>query len=224
MTSIEAVFLDAGGVLNLPAVNETAGFLAAHGAQGTLEEVERLHYHGMRAHDEAAGSGRAYLKGFLEAAGLSADLAGDFDAAIRSTGWQPAIRSALEALPALAATGVRLAIVSNSDGTVGERLAHAGVAQVGAGPGVTLLAVIDSGEVGVEKPDPRIFELALTACGVRPEAVVHVGDSRLTDVEGAQAAGIRPLHMDPFDLCPDRSHEHIRSLFEVVEMVRRDGA
>ena len=164
------------------------------------------------------------MAGFLEAAGLSSDLAGEFEAAIRSTGWQPAIRSSLDALPALAATGVRLAIVSNSDGTVGERLARAGVAQVGPGPGVTLLALIDSGAVGVEKPDPRIFELALTACGVRPEAAVHVGDSRRTDVAGALAAGIRPLHMDPYDLCPDRSHEHVRSLHEVVEMVRRDGA
>ena len=227
MTSIEAVFLDVGGVLTLPAVAEAARFLAEHGAEGTPEAVERLHYHGMLAYDAAADSarsGRHYLTGFLEAAGLGADLTGALDAAIRTTGWQPAIRSSLDALPALAATGVRLAIVSNSDGTVEERLVRAGVAQVGPGPGVALLALIDSGVVGVEKPDPRIFELALTACGVRPEAAVHVGDSRRTDVAGALAAGIRPLHMDPFDLCPDRSHEHVRGLNEVIELVRRDGA
>jgi putative hydrolase of the HAD superfamily len=224
MASIEAVILDVGGVLTQPAVAEAARFLAAHGAEGTPEAVERLHYHGMLAHDEAGATGRVYLSGFLEAAGLSRDLVPEFDAAIRPAGWQPAIRSSLEALPALAATGVRLAIVSNSDGTVEERLGRAGVAQVGPGPGVALMALIDSGAVGVEKPDPRIFELALTACGVGPEAVVHVGDSRKTDVAGAKAAGIRPLHMDPFELCPDRSHEHVRSLHEVVEMVRRDGA
>jgi putative hydrolase of the HAD superfamily len=177
----------------------------------------------MLAHDEAAGSGRAYLAGFLEAAGLGADLVDDFNAAIRPTGWQPAIRSSLEALPALAATGVRLAIVSNSDGTVEERLVRAGVAQVGPGPGVALRALIDSGVVGIEKPDPRIFELALTACEVRPEAAVHVGDSRRTDVAGALAAGIRPLHMDPYDLCQDRSHEHVRGLREVIGLVERDG-
>jgi len=226
MTSIEAVLLDVGGVLTLPAVGEAARFLTAHGAEGTPEEVERLHYYGMLAHDEAGGSarhGRPYLAGFLEAAGLSADLVGAFDAAIRPAGWQPAIRSSLEALPALAATGVRLAIVSNSDGTVEERLVRAGVAQIGPGPGVALWALIDSGVVGIEKPDRRIFELALTACGVCAEAAVHVGDSRRADVAGAVAAGIRPLHMDPFDLCPDRSHEHIRTLREVVELVQRDG-
>jgi putative hydrolase of the HAD superfamily len=222
MASIEAVFLDAGGVLNLPAVAEAARFLAEHGAEGTPEAVERLHYHAMVAYDDAGasmGAGGAYLAGFLEAAGLSADLAGEFDDAIRPTGWQPAIRSSLEALPALAATGVRLAIVSNSDGTLEKRMADAGVVQVGPGRGVGLIALIDSGVVGIEKPDPRIFELALTACGVRPEAAVHVGDSRLTDVAGALAAGIRPLHLDPYDLCRDRSHEHIRDLGEVVRMV-----
>lgn len=39
MTSIEAVFLDIGGVLTLPAVAEAARFLTAHGAEGTPEEV-----------------------------------------------------------------------------------------------------------------------------------------------------------------------------------------
>src|SRR5262249_33958452 len=188
MTSIDAVFLDVGGVLTLPAVAEASRFLTAHGAEGTPEEVERLHYHGMLAHDDAAGSarsGRPYLTGFLEAAGLSADLVEAFDAAIRPAGWQTTIRSSLEALPAppaarpaLGGRGVRRAIVSTSDGTVEERLFRAGVAQVGPGPGIALQALIDSGVVGIEKPDPRIFELALTACGVLPEAAVHVGDSR----------------------------------------------
>src|SRR5438874_5370367 len=154
MADIEAVFLDAGGVLNLPAVEPAVRFLAEHGAEATAQVVERCHYHGMLAYDRADGSpealSRAYLAGFLEAAGVSGQLADAFDAAIRPTGWQPAIRSSLEALPALAATGVRLAIVSNSDGTVEQRLAAAGVAQVGAGPGVTLVAAIDSGVGGFE--------------------------------------------------------------------------
>src|SRR5690349_11245808 len=118
MTQIEAVFLDAGGVLNLPAVEPAARFLAEHGADGTLEMVERCHYHGMVEYDRSDGIGNAYLSGFLEAAGVSGTLAPELEAAIRPTGWEPAIKASLEALPALAATGVKLAIVSNSDGTV----------------------------------------------------------------------------------------------------------
>ncbi len=220
---IKAVFLDVGGVLMLPPLAEASSFLAAHGVDTSPEAVARCHYHGMLAYDEAPGSGAAlstaYLAGFLEAAGLSGERAAAFEAAIRPVGWQPTIRSSLDALPALAAAGVRLAIVSNSDGTIEARLAAAGVVQVGAGPGVSVEAVIDSAAVGVAKPDPRIFELALAACGVGPEAAVHVGDSRRADVAGALAAGIRPLHMDPFGLCPDPSHEHIRTLGEVLGML-----
>lgn len=219
---VEAVLLDAGGVLNLPAPAEAGRFLAAHGADGTPEAVARCHYHGMLAYDEAPGSGdalsAAYLAGFVVAAGLPAELAAGFVAAIREAGWQPAIRSSLDVLPALAARA-RLAVVSNSDGTVERRLAAAGVLQVGPGRGVRVEAVVDSGAVGVEKPDPRIFTPALAACGVEPAAAVHVGDSRRTDVAGALAAGIRPLHLDPLDLCPDRSHEHIRALGEVLGLL-----
>ena len=223
MTNVEAVFLDVGGVFSLPTVADVGRYLAERGAEGTPETVERCHYHGMAAYDVAEGGeperSAAYATGFLAGAGLGAEHAPGLVAAIRVRGWQPVIRTSLEALPRLAATGVRLAVVSNSDGTVEERLAAAGVAQVGPGPGVVLLAAIDSHVVGIEKPDPRIFELALRACDVRPEAVVHVGDSRRTDVAGAQAAGIRPLHLDPFDLCPDRTHEHVRTLGEVVTLV-----
>ncbi|HKF74978.1 MAG TPA: HAD family hydrolase [Candidatus Dormibacteraeota bacterium] len=223
--AVEAVFLDAGGVLTLPPLAEAGRFLAAHGADGTPEAVERCHYHGMLAYDEADGTEAAlsgsYLAGFLEAAGISGARAGAFDAAIRAAGWQPAIRSSLDVLPALAATGVRLAIVSNSDGTVEARLAAAGVVQVGAGRGVPVEVVVDSAAVGVAKPDPRIFGFALAACCVRPEAAVHVGDSRRTDVAGALAAGIRPLHLDPLGLCPDRSHEHLRALGEVLDLLVR---
>jgi putative hydrolase of the HAD superfamily len=47
---------------------------------------------------------------------------------------------------------------------------------------------------------------------------VHVGDMASADVDGAHAAGIRPLHLDPFADCPYPAghHEHVRTLAEVV--------
>lgn len=51
-----------------------------------------------------------------------------------------------------------------------------------------------SDEVGVYKPDRRIFEHALAGLGgVDPADAVHVGDRRRTDVAGAQAMGMRSL-------------------------------
>ena len=52
--------------------------------------------------------------------------------------------------------------------------------------------VIISGEVGVKKPDPAIFSLALDQTGLAPDQVVYVGDTQ-EDVAGAMAAGIRPI-------------------------------
>ena len=51
--------------------------------------------------------------------------------------------------------------------------------------------------VGVEKPHPRIFETALAALGVAAGEALHVGDSRLDDVEGAQGVGMRALRFSP---------------------------
>jgi len=53
-------------------------------------------------------------------------------------------------------------------------------------------AVVVSGDVGIKKPDPRIFHLALQITGLQPEEVVHVGDAE-QDVLGARAAGILPI-------------------------------
>ena len=47
-----------------------------------------------------------------------------------------------------------------------------------------------SDEAGVPKPHPRIFAHTLEALGVAPDATVHVGDLRRTDVAGARAAGM----------------------------------
>ncbi len=55
-------------------------------------------------------------------------------------------------------------------------------------------AVTVSGDVGVKKPDPRIFSFALEQTGLQPDEVVYVGDT-LADVEGALAAGILPIRI-----------------------------
>jgi putative hydrolase of the HAD superfamily len=134
--------------------------------------------------------------------------------------WAGHLRESIEQLPALVATGARVAIVSNADGTVEARLREEGICQVGPGPGIPVDAVIDSSAVGVRKPDPRIWEPALAATGATADTAIHVGDSLVTDVGGARAAGIRPIHFDPFRLCPLDEHEHADSMAAVVRLVR----
>ncbi|GAB3828353.1 HAD family hydrolase [Hymenobacter jeollabukensis] len=65
-------------------------------------------------------------------------------------------------------------------------------------------ALITSEAVGVTKPDPRIFRVALAQLGARPEETVLVGDNWTADVLGARAAGIRPVWLNRFGAeCPE---------------------
>ena len=57
-------------------------------------------------------------------------------------------------------------------------------------------AVVISGEIGIGKPDPRIFELALDRLSVGGEVVWHVGDSLAADVAGAKAAGLTAVWLN----------------------------
>ena len=79
--------------------------------------------------------------------------------------------------------GVKVAAVSNSDGTLGPELRHFGLAHF-------FDAVVDSTEVSAEKPAPAIYRIALDTLGVAPSACWFVGDGLVNDVLGARQAGV----------------------------------
>ncbi len=89
-----------------------------------------------------------------------------------------------EALDRLRARGVKVAVVSNSEGMLDAVLDDLGI--LGA-----FDCTIDSAAVGVEKPDPRIFQIALERNGASADRAVHIGDTYATDVIGARSAGVR---------------------------------
>lgn len=89
--------------------------------------------------------------------------------------------------------GIKLAVVSNSEGTVEAMLNDVGL-------GRHIETVVDSWVVGIAKPDPRIFHLALDRLGVAAHEAIMVGDIPVADIAGAQAAGIRAVLIDPLAL------------------------
>jgi len=92
-------------------------------------------------------------------------------------------------LARLRARGLRLAVVSNWDPRLPDLLESLGLAR-------SFDAIVYSSEVGVEKPDPRIFLSAMGRLKVEPAAALHVGDGKVEDAEGAAAAGLHSLHLD----------------------------
>jgi putative hydrolase of the HAD superfamily len=84
----------------------------------------------------------------------------------------------------------RLALVTNGAPDVQrEKLSHTALAP-------SFEAMIISAEIGVGKPDPRIFQAALAALDLGPEDAVMVGDSLARDIAGAHAAGLRAIWID----------------------------
>ncbi len=120
----------------------------------------------------------------------------------RANLWSRAGDGARETLAALSERGYRLGVVSNADGRVRGLLESAGIAPL-------LEIILDSAEVGVEKPDPRIFLAATERLGLAPASCAYVGDIYEIDVAGARAAGLAAILIgscpapEPVERVPD---------------------
>ena len=80
-------------------------------------------------------------------------------------------------------------VLSNSEGRLAELFEEIGIAKYFA-------AIVDSGRVGIEKPDPRIFAHTLSVLGGDAPGI-HIGDSWAADVVGARGAGWRAIWFGP---------------------------
>jgi putative hydrolase of the HAD superfamily len=230
----EAVLLDAGGVFLLPEHDRIVGALARAECAVAAAVLDAAHYRGaarfttdLDVEGDWAGSWRSYLDEYLVECGVAEldrpeahrHLDSEFaDAAL----WLRVIPGCREGLRALADAGVRLGVISNADGLIGERLRELEILQVGPGLGIEVGCVIDSGEVGVMKPDPRIFEIALTALGVDAADSWYIGDMPVFDVVGARRAGLTPFLMDPLGLHHDADYNRVASLAELAALVHAD--
>lgn len=219
-----AVFLDAGGVIVLPARALTADALAQVGLEIDPAAVPAAHYRAVRTLDRdpaLQSESNGYLRAFCNALGVQPDHVSSAvgalcDLADRDLSgrivWSEEVPDALLTIDALMGAGISVLIVTNSDGHAAENLRDAGLCQRGPGRGVTVTDVIDSGLVGAAKPAPAIFLEALKRARVSASSVVHVGDSIHADVQGARASGIVPIHLDSARTCRGSDHRHIRTL------------
>jgi HAD superfamily hydrolase (TIGR01509 family) len=189
---LRAVLFDAGNTLvyldyaRLAEVGATVGVpltaetLARHGPAATL------------AMERASGTDRERAAAYLETLFLLSGVPRESLDRVRLSLarmhserhlWSLVAERSAEALSRLRQAGLKLGVVSNSDGRVEQALQAAGLREY-------FDVVVDSALVGVEKPDPRIFHAALQQLGVAPEEALYVGDLYEVDVLGAKAAGL----------------------------------
>jgi putative hydrolase of the HAD superfamily len=209
---LDAVLFDVGGVITLPDPVALGAALAPLGSDATLPDLIRAHYVGMRAHaastvDGPHGPWLDYIDTYLTEARVPTDArTAAWTAFTRVFGhyaWRFPVVETVTAMAHLHDLAIPLGVVSNANGQIEAVLRNLCLCQVGPGGGVPVEIVVDSGVVGVEKPDPTVFAPAvtlLTGRGIEPGRIGYVGDSLRYDVVGARAAGLVPLLMDPYDL------------------------
>ncbi len=218
--SIDWVFFDAGGTLLFLDPERVVDLLDAR-VDGASSRLQSAWYRAMLAFDERMLRGEKgnedfwlwFWREICRGAGfepISEEAARRLHKEnLRRNLWSRTTPEALRVTEALgpAAAGYRLGVISNSDGSVAETLVTAGL-------GGRFEVILDSGVVGVEKPDPEIFRLALQRAGTNPERAAFIGDSYTADYLGANAAGWHAVLLDPLGLHANRQARRVRTLTE----------
>jgi HAD superfamily hydrolase (TIGR01549 family) len=221
---IETVFLDAGGVLVNPSWARVSAGLARHGVVVCAATLEAAEPHAKKQLDTGAAikatndtsRGWLYFNLVLQHAGIP--LSERTDAALRELAeyhakfnlWESVPPEVPAALDRLRAAGHRLVVVSNANGTLKAQFARLDLAR-------HFDVLIDSAIEGVEKPDPRLFQIALERSGSRAETTVHAGDFFHIDVVGARGAGLQAWLIDAAGLYADHDVARVPSLHALVE-------
>jgi HAD superfamily hydrolase (TIGR01549 family) len=223
---LETVFLDAGGVFLYPNWWRVSDALAKYGVHVAPEALKAADPRARRELDDlqviggTTDASRGWLffdlilaqAGVERSEGTAAALAELHAYHTTSNLWEYVPDTVLPALEALRQRGLRIVVVSNANGTLRAHLDRLGLTP-------RFDVVLDSADEGVEKPDPRFFEIALERTGARRETTIHVGDLYYVDVMGARRAGLRGVLLDEADLRPDADCPRVRSLDELVRRI-----
>ena len=226
-----AALFDAGNTLIRMDYGAIAAALSAYGVvvdPGTVEDAElrarvRLDpYLAPGASTESVGTHDRYLRYVLEHLGVTAAATVEAMEGWRRgynapTGlWILADPAAAPALARAKAAGLVVGVISNSNGMVSRTLESVGL-------GTWIDFVIDSSVVGVEKPDPRIFSMAVERAGVAPGEASYVGDLYSVDVLGARAAGLQGVLIDPRGYWGPRDCPRARDAAHAVRLLLGDA-
>lgn len=229
--ALETLFLDAGGVIIHPNWERVADTLNRHGVPASAGALARAEPPAKRSIDEGTHVGRtndaerAWLYMDLVFAGAGVPRSAGTDAAIREIAayhaehnlWEHVPADVVPALARLRALVPKLVVVSNANGVLHRAFDRLGLSRY-------FDVICDSCVEGVEKPDPRYFQIALERSSSRAESTTHVGDLYHVDVVGARGAGLRAILLDTAGLYPDADCIRVRSLAELADVIGDDAA
>jgi HAD superfamily hydrolase (TIGR01509 family) len=228
---IQTLFLDAGGVIVHPNWDRVAAVLNQHGVPASADALRQAEPPAKRVIDEGThikrttDAQRAWLYMDLVFEGAGVPRTDATDAAIKDIAayhaennlWEHVPNDVVPALTQLRALVPKLVVVSNANGVLQRAFDRLGLSQY-------FSMICDSCAYGVEKPDPRYFQIALDESGSRADTTLHVGDLYHVDVVGARGAGLQAVLLDPADLYEGVDCTRVRTLDELVQEVARRRA
>ncbi len=224
---LRALLFDYGGTLDAPGVPWVERFLEIYAEEGFGDSEERIRAafgHATRcAYADAAVAGFNLEETVAFQVAHQSQFLGKSDPKMEAVVAQRFIqlartdlansRTVLQQLHAR----FRLGVVSNFYGNVHILLTDAGIAPL-------LSVIIDSNRVGISKPDPAIFRLAVEKLGCTSDEAMYIGDSFEKDVAGAHAAGLRTAWLvgavERECPEPDIVDLRLRSLAELADVSR----
>lgn len=182
-----------------------------------IQEWARIKAQGLRRASSSEQYRWTMTRGYqlmLEALGVQGDLGQKADALyerfIVQEGFMPVFGDVEDTLRRLRGQGLRLGILSNFPPHLEQTLKQHGI------HGYFDFFVVSS-LVGLEKPDPAIFKLAIEKADCPREKILYVGDSPDDDIRSAQAIGLATILVDRHDRWPEADCVKIKSLQELLE-------
>ena len=218
---LTAIFFDAGNTLIFPDLARTLAPLHRAGLAATRDQLHAAERVAKQRRDREAAAGNTTLadqdywiifySALLDALGhpdmeLRSALVRE---ARRSQNWECVLPDTRESLLRIKQR-FSLGVISNSDGHIAELIQRLGLRDC-------FDAVIDSGMVGHEKPDVRIFQAAISALGAEAATSMYVGDIYSVDYLGAAAAGMQPMLFDVCGAYRDTDLPRVESMRELTD-------
>lgn len=219
--TIEVIFFDVGNTLLFPDHEKTLAPLWNRGVRPNESQMNAAERVARQEMDLLISQTRKvdqqywemYYSHLLRTLGIcDVSLRLELVSLARTSSYWSRIRPGTTEVLAAMKRSYRLAVISNSDGHMAERLATAGLGQY-------FEHVIDSGNVGHEKPAPQIFQAALAAMSVSAERALYLGDIYSVDYLGAQKVGMQAMLMDMAGVYATRNLPRIESLEQLEKKI-----
>ncbi len=166
-----------------------------------------------KKHEEYAMSYHQVLQNYMDVTiNVNAETLAEPDDPNMPKGHWQAFEDTIPTLQSLKEKGVGVGLISNWNETARDVLEGTGI--------ITYLDhIIISSEVDIEKPDERIFNIALDQAGVAASDCLYVGDNFYDDVIGSRKVGMPSILINPFDQKGIEEVEGVQVISNIKELL-----